>query len=85
MHDDRRMGALRISIAVALAIVLIILAVTLYAKNHHAQAPAKSTFQTQPNNSKSTPSSGSVTNGGDQSQDTVPSSSGTGSNAQVSQ
>jgi hypothetical protein len=83
--ENQRLHPARKIIALVLAIVLISIAWTLYARNHHAPAPAQSTNQSNPNSSRNTPPGGSVTQGGDPSQDTTPNPNGTGNNTTLSQ
>lgn len=72
----------KLILATILAAALLGLAWFIYSSNETADAPAQSTTETRPNNAENTPPSpdGSVTEQGNETEDTTPSSSGTGNN-----
>ncbi|HSH18703.1 MAG TPA: hypothetical protein VK978_04960 [Candidatus Saccharimonadales bacterium] len=81
------MSRARMLIALLLALALIAIAGILYTITRSADAPAQSTEDTRPGSSQNVPpsSNGSVTQDGEETSDTTPSSSGTGANNYMSQ
>lgn len=79
-EENHKIHPVRIIIAIILGIILLTIAAVLYNKNQKADAPIQPTTETRPNSIQNTPPNGSVTQDGDETSDTTPSSSGTGNN-----
>lgn len=77
----------RVVIALLLAVILLVVAGLIYASRQTVEAPVQSTTETRPNSAQNIPpsSDGSVTQDGDETDPTTPSSTGTGANNYLSE
>lgn len=84
-YEHHRMTPLRIAVAIVLAVILLTVAWMLYTRNRDADAPVRPTTQTRPDDRANITPGDSVTQEGDETSDTNPSSSGTGNNTTLNQ
>ena len=87
ISENAHSGRSRLIIPLIIGLLLLAGAWFVFAANRTSEAPARSTTESRPNSSQNTPPGNgqSVTQDGDESTPTTPSSTGTGANNQLSE